>query len=135
MANGIHPNYNINKHELNHKPIINNGLVLKYNSNQKYSSNMLSSFHLLKLANKLNIKLQKYCVTNSHKFKREKGSATIGPIIAANSSLRTIDIGIPQLSMHSIREVCGCKDICDTVKLLSEYYNDFNELDQLLIAD
>lgn len=54
---------------------------------------------------------------------------TIGPIIAALTGLRTCDLGISSLSMHSIRETCGVKDVSESYDLFRTFYSHFRELD------
>jgi aspartyl aminopeptidase len=55
---------------------------------------------------------------------------TIGPIIAAKVGIRTVDIGVPSLSMHSIRETIGVADITSNYQLLATFYKEFRALDE-----
>lgn len=128
-AHAVHPNY-ASKHESEHKPQMQNGLVLKYNCNQRYASNMLSTFHLVEVANSLGLPLQKFVVKNITPC-----GSTIGPILATKCGIRTVDVGIPQLAMHSIRETCGVRDICTTNKIFTEFFNTFVSLDARLSAN
>jgi len=114
----------------NHTPAVHKGLVIKYNSNQRYATTMVSTFHLSAVSQKLNIPLQKFMVRNDSPC-----GSTIGPILSAKCGIRTVDVGIAQLSMHSIREVCGAKDICDTIRLFTSYYENFETLDAGLKVD
>jgi len=61
--------------------------------------------------------------------------STIGPLVSARTGIRTVDIGIPQLSMHSIREMCGTVDVTHTLKLLKTFFAQFEKLDESLIVD
>lgn len=54
---------------------------------------------------------------------------TIGPIIAARVGLRTADVGVPSLSMHSIRETVGVTDILTSKQLFASFFANFRELD------
>ena len=53
----------------------------------------------------------------------------IGPMLSSKLGLRTIDIGNPQWSMHSIRETCGTQDVDHAVALLEEFYRSFGSVD------
>ena len=61
--------------------------------------------------------------------------STIGPIIAGHTGIRTVDIGNPQLSMHSIREMCATSDVSHAVNLLQSFFTQFTTLDQSLVVD
>ena len=56
--------------------------------------------------------------------------STIGPILATSCGMRTVDVGVPQLSMHSIREMCGVADVHSAFVLLTAFYKTFHALDQ-----
>jgi aspartyl aminopeptidase len=55
--------------------------------------------------------------------------STIGPIISANTGIRAIDMGCPQLSMHSIRETMGVADLTHGLKLFKGFFRYFQEVD------
>jgi len=59
-------------------------------------------------------------------------NSTIGPTISANTGIRTVDAGMPQLSMHSCREVMGIVDLTHGVNIFKAFYNHFRELDDNL---
>lgn len=100
MAHGFHPNYP-SKHDPDHAPKINGGLVIKHNANQRYATNAVSATLLRELAGKVGEKVQEFAV------KSDSGcGSTIGPIIATLSGIATVDVGSPQFSMHSIRYGC-----------------------------
>lgn len=112
-AHGVHPNY-ADKHEKDHRPKLQGGLVVKYNVNERYATTLESSFPLIEIARRENIPLQSFCV------RQDTGcGSTIGPISAANTGIQTVDVGIAQLSMHSIRESCGTHDILSSIHLLN----------------
>ena len=77
-------------------------LVIKSNANQRYATSGLSGFLLEELARSHNVPVQKFVVRNDAMC-----GSTIGPILATSCGIRTVDVGVPQLSMHSIREMCG----------------------------
>ncbi|KAL9656173.1 hypothetical protein ABK040_007790 [Willaertia magna] len=129
MAHAVHPNY-VDKHQCKHRPQIHKGLVIKTNANLRYTSNSHTSFLFGELAGRHNLPLQQFVVRNDSAC-----GSTIGPITNANTSIRCIDVGIPQLSMHSIREQCGVIDIKTTVELFTVFFNEFREVDNLLRVD
>jgi aspartyl aminopeptidase len=113
MAHALHPNYP-KKHEPHHASLMGKGIVLKYNADQKYASNALSAAVIVQACQALNLPCQSY-VTRSD----IPCGSTVGPIIAQAAGINTVDIGCPQLSMHSIREVMAVQDYHDMVHLLT----------------
>jgi aspartyl aminopeptidase len=55
--------------------------------------------------------------------------STIGPIVATRLGLRTVDIGVPQLSMHSCREMCGTEDVAHSIRFFTSFYGSFPVMD------
>lgn len=129
MAHAVHPNYD-SKHDPNHKPQFHKGVVIKQNVNQRYATNSITSFLLKEIAARNNIPLQSFVVRNDSLC-----GSTIGPIISSHTGIRTIDIGNPQLSMHSIREMCGTADVTHAINLLRSFYLQFSSLDTTLKVD
>ena len=113
MAHALNPNHP-KKHDPHHAPLLGKGIVLKYNADQKYASNALSAAVITHACQKLNLPCQSYvCRTDM------TCGSTVGPIVAGNTGINTVDIGCPQLSMHSIREMMACQDYLDMVRLLT----------------
>lgn len=111
-AHAIHPNY-ASKHDENHAPLINQGVVVKVNANQRYASNAHTISRFVMAAQKQELKLQEF-VTRS-----DMGcGSTIGPITATRLGIDTIDVGLPTLAMHSIRELAGSQDAHQLYKIL-----------------
>jgi aspartyl aminopeptidase len=105
QAHAVHPNYS-NKHEKAHSPKMNHGMVIKTNSNQRYATNGVSGFIIREIARRAGLPpVQEFVVRQDCAC-----GSTIGPIISANTGIRAIDMGCPQLSMHSIRETMGVAD-------------------------
>ena len=104
MAHATHPNY-MDKHEPGHLIALNGGPVLKVNSNVRYASDAQSAAALVLACEQADVPLQRY----AHRSDLPCGS-TIGPITAAAMGIPTVDIGAPQLAMHSCRELCGADD-------------------------
>jgi len=129
MAHACHPNYS-DKHDPNHRPLLHKGVVIKRNCNQRYATSASTAFHILELAKRNNIPVQDFVVRNDGPC-----GTTIGPIISGNTGIRTIDVGNPQLSMHSIREMCGTADITHAISLMKTFYEQFTLLDEQFIVD
>jgi len=129
MAHAVHPNYS-NRHEPQHKPLMHRGLVIKYNVNQKYATTMVSTYHLMQIAKENGIPIQKFVVKNSSPC-----GSTIGPHLSAACGIRTVDVGCPQLAMHSIREQMGVKDVATSKELFTRFYKGFAALDAALKVD
>lgn len=114
-AHAIHPNYP-SKHDKEHSPYINKGVVIKVNANQRYASNSITIAKFMNIASKVNEPYQQF-VTRS-----DMGcGSTIGPITATRLGIETIDIGLPTYGMHSIREVCGSDDAYSLYKIILRF--------------
>jgi aspartyl aminopeptidase len=61
--------------------------------------------------------------------------STIGPILASGIGIRTVDCGMPQLSMHSIREMCGTEDVDIAYNHFKAFYQIFTTIDKQLSVD
>jgi aspartyl aminopeptidase len=103
-AHGLHPNFP-EKHDPQHLPILNHGPVIKYNANQRYASTSLSAALFKILCAESDIPTQEFVMHNDLRC-----GSTIGPIAATSLGIQTVDVGIPSLAMHSIRETTGVKD-------------------------
>ncbi len=115
-AHAIHPNYP-SKHDKEHAPHMNAGVVVKVNANQRYATNSETTAKFLKVADELGESVQKF-VTHS-----DMGcGSTIGPITATRIGIDTIDVGLPTLAMHSIRELAGSDDAHSLYKILTGFH-------------
>lgn len=113
-AHAQHPNFSA-KHESEHAPRLNGGVVVKINSNQRYATNSRTQGRFVQCARALHVPLQTF-VTRS-----DLGcGSTIGPISSARLGVETIDVGIPQLGMHSIRELAGTRDAYGLYRVLMQ---------------
>ena len=122
QAHAIHPNYS-DLHEENHRPSINGGIVLKNNGNQRYATNSVSASILRESARLANVKVQDFMVKNDCPC-----GSTIGPILSAKLGLTTVDIGAPQLSMHSIRECGSSASITQMTDVISSFFSNFTKI-------
>ena len=111
MAHALHPNYAA-KHEKAHAPRMNGGPVLKSNANQRYATSGETGFLLRELGRRAGLDLQEFVVRNDCPC-----GSTIGPVVAANTGVRAVDLGMPQLSMHSCREMMGRSDLTHAARL------------------
>lgn len=105
MAHALHPNYT-SKHDQSMAPKINQGLVIKTNANQRYATNCVSATMFRRIGKLAGLPVQDFTVRSDAGC-----GSTIGPIIATLSGVMTIDVGTPQFSMHSIREMMGSRDV------------------------
>jgi aspartyl aminopeptidase len=123
MAHAVHPNYS-DKHAENLRPEMHKGIVIKSNANQRYATTPITSFVFRQIAAEAGVPIQWF--TN----RQDMGcGSTIGPIVATRLGIRTVDVGLPQLSMHSIREVCGTDDTAHAVTFFSYFYGRFATFD------
>ncbi|KAI2763075.1 hypothetical protein DTO006G1_2214 [Penicillium roqueforti] len=110
MAHSVNPNYS-GKYESDHKPEMNKGLVIKINANARYATNSPGIVLLEEIARKttketgVHVPLQLFVVRNDSSC-----GSTIGPMLSAALGARTLDLGNPQLSMHSIRETGALRE-------------------------
>lgn len=114
-AHGIHPNY-MDKHDENHGPILNRGPVIKVNHNQRYATNSRSAAVYRHISDELGLPHQTFVVRSDMGC-----GSTIGPLTAGNLGVTTLDIGVPQFGMHSIRELIGNEDGYTLFRVLTEF--------------
>ena len=115
-AHAVHHNYP-ERHDSNHSPLINQGVVIKSNVGQRYATSSTSIALFVDACIKTNVPIQYFASRNNMAC-----GSTIGPITATRLGIDTIDVGIPQLSMHSAREVCGTQDPIFMQDALQTYF-------------
>lgn len=115
-AHGIHPNY-VDKHDEQHGPLLNAGPVIKVNANQRYATNSETAAIFRHLCIRADVPVQSFVMRNDMAC-----GSTIGPITATELGVKTLDIGVPQFAMHSIREMAGRYDGYNLYKVLREFY-------------
>ncbi len=116
MAHATHPNYP-ERHDPSHQIALGGGPVVKVNVNQRYATDGPTAGRFRALCDGAGIPHQTY----SHRNDLQCGS-TIGPITAAQLGIPTIDVGMPQLSMHSIRELMATRDVDYMVETFSGWF-------------
>ena len=109
-----HPEYS----DKNHTVYMNNGIVIKYNANQKYTSDAVSVALFKLICDEAKAPVQYYANRADM-----AGGSTLGNIANTQVSLNTVDIGLPQLAMHSSFETAGKKDTKYLVRALSKFYS------------
>ena len=115
-GHGIHPNYP-QLHDPDHRPLLNSGPLLKVNANQRYTSEGPSSARWLRICRAAGVPTQPFVSNNAVPC-----GSTIGPITAARLGITSVDVGIPLLSMHSAREMCGVADPGYLAGALTAFY-------------
>ncbi len=115
-AHAIHPNHP-EYADPNNAPLVNEGLVLKFNANQRYTTDGVSAALFRKLCQKTGVPVQTYC--NRADL---PGGSTLGNISATHVSVPSADIGLPQLAMHSCYETAGVQDAFWLEEVLAAYY-------------
>ncbi len=116
MAHALHPNY-VDKHEVNHAPVLNKGPVIKEHVEQRYATDAATPApvpHPRPRGEAQEVPSQDFVIKT-----RLACGSTIGPISAGELGIRTVDVGNPMLSMHSIREQGGAKDTAYLLKVLT----------------
>lgn len=110
-AHGVHPNYGDRCDPVN-RPKLGGGVVLKFSGNQKYTTDAVSAAVVRVLAEKAGVPIQPF--TNHSDI---PGGTTLGNISVQHVAVRTADVGIAQLAMHSPYETCGRGDTAALVGL------------------
>lgn len=115
-AHAEHPNHPEKADPVN-RPKLNGGIVIKYHGAQKYTTDAVSAAIMKELCNEAGVPYQIY--TNRSDI---VGGSTLGNISAAHVSVPSVDIGMPQLAMHSAVETAGSRDTEYAIKLLKVFY-------------
>ncbi|MBT3167154.1 M18 family aminopeptidase [Streptomyces sp. Vc74B-19] len=103
-GHAVHPNY-AERHDPTHHPRVDGGPILKVNVNNRYATDGSGRAVFAAACEKAGVPFQSFVSNNAMPC-----GTTIGPITAARHGIRTVDIGVAILSMHSVRELCGAKD-------------------------
>lgn len=115
MAHATHPNYP-DRHEPGHQIAVNAGPVLKVQPNLRYATDGRTAATFALACDQAGVALQRY----EHRADLPCGS-TIGPMSAARTGIPTVDVGAPQLAMHSARELMGAHDVASYAAALTAF--------------
>lgn len=115
-GHAVHPNYEEKACPTN-KPILNGGVLIKYNAQQKYTTDAMSEAVFKKICDTANIPYQVY-VNRSDIL----GGSTLGNLSSEQISVNTVDIGLAQLAMHSCYETAGVKDVTYMKAAMQKFY-------------
>ena len=100
------------------RPVLNGGVVLKYNAGQKYTTDAVSGAVFREVCWAADVPVQRY--SNRADL---PGGSTLGNISSAHLSIPSVDIGLPQLAMHAAYEVAGSRDTALLVRAMAEYFS------------
>lgn len=114
-AHAVHPNYG-DRHEASHRPRPGAGPVIKVNANQRYATDAGTGGWFAARCREVGVEPQ-YFVTRGDL----PCGSTIGPLTATRTGVSTVDVGIPILSMHSIREQCALADVDPMIRALGRH--------------
>lgn len=123
-AHAIHPAH-VDLTDRSNQVYLNRGVAIKYNANMAYTSDAYSSSFIKEMFNKAKLNYQEF--SNRSDL---RGGSTLGNISSTQISLHTVDIGIPQLAMHSCYETLGVNDLLDMVKLAATFYSSIFKLEE-----
>ncbi|GAA5179190.1 MULTISPECIES: M18 family aminopeptidase [Halomonadaceae] len=114
-AHALHPNFP-DKHDAGHGPTINGGPVIKVNANQRYATTSETAALFRELCREAGVPVQTFAARADMAC-----GSTIGPLTAAELGVPTLDVGVPQWAMHSIRETAGSQDIDYLIRALTTF--------------
>lgn len=115
-GHAAHPNH-MDKADPNNRPFMNEGIVIKYSANQKYTTDAVAGAILRSLCNRENIPVQVFLNRSDM-----SGGSTLGNISGNQVPIKTVDIGLAQLAMHSAYETAGVKDTGYLIKLVKAFF-------------
>lgn len=115
-AHAVHPNYP-EKADPTNRPHMNKGIVIKYNANQKYTTDAISAAIFKEICKRAGVPTQEFANRSDI-----PGGSTLGNIANCHVSMNTVDIGLAQLAMHSPFETAGIMDTEYMIKAVKEFY-------------
>ncbi|MGB3733606.1 MAG: M18 family aminopeptidase [Ilumatobacter sp.] len=116
-AHAVHPNY-LDRHDPEHWPLVNAGPAIKVNANQRYATSASTAAMFQRACESARVPWQVFVSRNNMPC-----GSTIGPITATRLGIDTVDVGVPQLSMHSARELCGVDDPLHLAAALGAFFS------------
>lgn len=116
VGHSVHPNY-VEKHDPVVQPVLGSGPILKINANQRYATDAVGAAAWNGWCDAAGVTSQEFVSHNGVPC-----GSTIGPITATRLGIRTVDVGIPILSMHSARELAGVTDLHDLARVAETFF-------------
>jgi len=117
-AHGVHPNHP-EKSDPTNRPYLNGGIVIKFHGSQRYATDAVSAAGMRRICGKAGVPCQTYANRSDI-----VGGTTLGNISTAHVSVSSVDIGLPQLAMHSAVETAGVKDTGYAVEAFKVFYSE-----------
>ena len=115
-AHALHPNF-VGKHEPEHRPRLQGGPVIKVNARQRYATNAATAAQFALLCRKAGVPCQHFVMRNDMAC-----GSTIGPVTASALGVATVDVGVPQLAMHSVRETVAWQDGYSLLQVMRAFF-------------
>ena len=115
-AHAVHPNHP-ELFDVKNRPVLNQGIAIKESANQKYTTDAFSRAILKKILEKKNIPYQTFANRSDI-----AGGSTLGNLSNTVVSMNAVDIGLPQLAMHSAYETAGAKDVGYAFETLKAFF-------------
>ena len=125
VIHAVNPNF-ANVYLDHHKPKLNYGITVSCDPNGHMTTDSVSKSFVEEIARNTDNKLQYFQIRND-----SRSGGTIGPSLSSKTGMRSVDMGIPQLSMHSIRATTGSRDVWLGVKFFKAFYEKWEETDAL----
>jgi len=116
MAHAVHPNYG-EKHDPVVRPVLGGGIVVKHSPNRRYATDGQGAAIFTEICRRANVRCQAYVNRSDI-----AGGSTIGNALATGLSIRVVDVGVPILAMHSIRELGACADVENAIEAFKAFY-------------
>lgn len=116
-GHGLHPNY-AEKHDPKVQPKLGGGVMLKVNANQRYATDAHGAALWRRSCERAGVNSQVFVSNN-----QVPCGSTIGPLTATRLGMRTLDAGVPLLSMHSVRELAHVGDLHDFSRIISAFFS------------
>jgi aspartyl aminopeptidase len=116
VGHSVHPNF-AQRHDPVVQPVLGSGPILKINANQRYATDAVGAAAWATWCEQAGVSSQEFVSNNA-----VPSGSTIGPITATRLGIRTVDVGIPILSMHSARELAGVSDLHDLSRVARAFF-------------